>query len=77
MGTPADLLEFWRGAAELNDEWYCNLPVIQRVGELMRIPFGFHEDDAGVHGQEQVLVITWALLQQSSAHLIAGSFLQC
>ena len=23
------------------------------------IPFGFHGDDAGVHGQEQVLVITW------------------
>jgi hypothetical protein len=59
MGTPEDLLEFWDAASEVGDDWYRRHPVVGRVEPMLRVPFGFHGDDAGVHGQEQVLVITW------------------
>lgn len=59
MGSLDHLLEFWRAAEEINDEWYRNCPAIPEVGHTKAIPIGFHGDDAGVHGQEQVLVITW------------------
>ena len=59
MGTPEDLLEFWDTASEVGDDWYRRHPVVGRVEPMLRVPFGFHGDDAGVHGQEQILVITW------------------
>ena len=78
MGSPDDLLEFWRGAAELNDGWYRNHPVVQRVGEPhRRVAFGFLGMTPACTGKSRCWLLHGALLQQSSAHLIAGSFLQC
>ena len=55
-----NLVNFWKEASEIRDEWYRQHPVIQKVADpRLMIPFGFHGDDAGVQGQEQVLVITW------------------
>ena len=50
---------FWGDAAVANDEWYQNRPVIAGTPAELRIPLGLHGDDAGVHGNEQVLVISW------------------
>ena len=59
-GSMESLLNFWKEASEIGDEWYRQHPVIQKVADpRLMIPFGFHGDDAGVQGQEQVLVITW------------------
>ena len=56
----------WREAEAINDYWYENHPVIQSTEAKFRIPVGFHGDDAGVHGQNQVLVLTWGSI---AAHL--------
>ena len=33
--------------------------MIQSTESTLRVPFGLHGDDAGVHGQNQVLCFTW------------------
>ena len=43
----------------MGDNWFRNHPVIQSSPANRRIPFGIHGDDAGVHGKNQVLVLTW------------------
>ena len=58
-GSENNLATWWREAAAIADEWYTEHPVIHRVAASLRVPFGVHGDDAGVHGQEQVLVLNW------------------
>jgi hypothetical protein len=59
-GGEDNLLQFWRAAEAHKDHWYEQHPVIKRVADArLRIPIGMHGDDAGVHGTQQVLVITW------------------
>lgn len=62
FGSAEELRKWWDGAADLDDEWYRNHPVIRSSLPEHRVPIGLHGDDAGVHGQEQVLVITWNAL---------------
>ena len=63
MGTLARDTEavqgFWQAAAAADDEWYRLHPVIAGTAAELCIPVGLHGDDAGVHGNEQVLVISW------------------
>ena len=68
-GGPANLLRWWSDAARIGGSWYTNHPVIAAEPEpLRRVPFGLHGDDAGMHGQDQVLVLTWGsvALQKST-----------
>ena len=59
LGDKATLQGFWDAASAANDDWYKNHPVIAATPAELCIPVGTHGDDAGVHGDEQVLVITW------------------
>ena len=60
LGGDGLLEQFWREAATINDDWFRSHPVISRVANpSLMVPLGIHGDDAGVQGQEQVLVITW------------------
>ena len=60
LGDANTLKAFWQAAATANDEWYREHPVLLGgAPPEVCIPIGLHGDDAGVHGQEQVLVITW------------------
>ena len=54
-----NLEQWWREADALGGEWYENHPVIPQVPAAQRIPLGFHGDDAGAHGNDKVLVVTW------------------
>ena len=49
----------WEAAATANDGWYQRHPVIHAKPAHLRVPLGIHGDDAGVHGSNQVLVLTW------------------
>ena len=63
MGEDDALSQWWAEAATVFPEWYSAHPVVQEgVPPEKRIPIGIHGDDAGVHGQEQVLVVTWGSL---------------
>jgi hypothetical protein len=59
FGTHDELCQWWDEAAALGDEWYTRHPVIASTPPHLRVPVGLHGDDAGVHGQESVLVLTW------------------
>ena len=59
LGDMQSLLDFWEAAANAGDEWYRLHPVVAGVPAELRIHMGIHGDDAGVHGGEQVLVISW------------------
>ena len=59
-GGEENLQRWWSGAEKLNDHWYRQHPVIQKVKDpRLRVPIGLHGDDAGAHGLQQVLVLTW------------------
>ena len=58
-GDADELAKWWRDAQDINDEWYRTNPVIESTGPLCRVPVGIHGDDAGVHGRQQVLVLSW------------------
>ena len=65
---------FWQAAATADDEWYREHPVLTSgAPPEVCIPIGLHGDDAGVHGDEQVLVITW----NSLTYTPAASCLRC
>ena len=50
----------WRGAERVADHWYRNHPVIEQTPDpTFRVPIGIHGDDAGVHGANQIFVMTW------------------
>ena len=60
LGDTDALEAFWQVAATADDEWYREHPVLTSgAPPEVCIPIGLHGDDAGVHGDEQVLVITW------------------
>ena len=59
LGDTEALLGFWQAAATADDEWYRLHPVIAGTPPELCIPVGLHGGDAGVHGNEQVLVISW------------------
>lgn len=59
----------WRRAEAINDAWYASHPVIREVPAALRIPFGIHGDDAGVHGQHQTFVLTWGGVASKMATL--------
>jgi len=60
IGGLANLRDWWREAERIGGTWFSQHPVIRNFPDpLSRIPIGIHGDDAGVHGQEQVLVLTW------------------
>jgi hypothetical protein len=60
LGDASTLKAFWQAAATADDEWYRGHPVLNGgAPPEVCIPIGLHGDDAGVHGGEQVLVITW------------------
>ena len=59
LGDMQPLRGFGEAAANAGDEWYRLHPVVAGVPAELRIPMGIHGDDAGVHGGEQVLVISW------------------
>lgn len=67
MGGSEDaLVKWWHEAEQIGDGWYTDHPVVAKVSDpRLRIPFGIHGDDAGVHGQEQVLVLTWGPVASS------------
>ena len=60
FGSPKELQSWWDDAKRVGGSWHENHPVINDVANpALRVPLGIHGDDAGVHGNEQVLVITW------------------
>jgi hypothetical protein len=59
-GGDDNLRAWWRLAEEAKDSWYTDHPVIQsQPDSTKRVPLGLHGDDAGMSGQEQILVLTW------------------
>lgn len=59
-GTAEQLRKWWAEAAAAGDSWHADHPVVLAVPEpCMRVPIGLHGDDAGMHGQQPVLVLTW------------------
>ncbi len=62
-------LEAWWSAAADGSTWYTEHPVIAAVGPLQRVPLGIHGDDAGAHGDENILVVTWGSVATELATL--------
>jgi hypothetical protein len=59
-GPPGTLQEWWRAAEDVQGSWYHQHPVIAlQPNPLLRVPFGFHGDEGGMRGQEDILVVTW------------------
>ena len=78
FGGDGILEQFWREAATINDDWFRSHPVISRVANpSLMVPLGIHGDDAGVQGQEQVLVITWGSVVHKQCSLDARIVSPC
>ena len=59
-GGVDNLVQWWAEAQRTGGTWYTQHPTINANPDpATRVPYGLHGDDAGVHGQEQVLVFTW------------------
>ena len=76
LGDDDSLLAFWEAASAANDDWYQTHPVINECPPELRIPIGIHGDDAGVHGDEQVLVLTWNALPSKEPRWTAATYLR-
>ena len=63
FGTGDVLEQWWSQAAEFGGPWYNEHPVVaEEPDPRKRVPYGIHGDDAGMHGNEQVLCLTWGPL---------------
>ncbi|MCP4245062.1 MAG: hypothetical protein GY772_31365 [bacterium] len=58
-GGPSHLEAWWSAAATGRGRWHMAHPVIKAAPPLLRVPLGIHGDDAGAHGDEKILVVTW------------------
>lgn len=59
-GGDQNLQEWWAAAAVVGDSWFQENPVIQQASDpRLLVPIGLHGDEAGMHGDEPVLVVTW------------------
>ncbi len=67
-GGESHLAAWWSAAAD-GSTWYTEHPVIAAVGPLQRVPLGIHGDDAGAHGDEKILVVTWGSVATELATL--------
>lgn len=55
-----DLASWWAGEAASDPDWYSSHPVVTASPNPdHRIPLGLHGDDAGMHRQRPVTVVTW------------------
>ena len=67
-GGDEALCAWWSEATNKGGGWFDNHPVIKNTPDpAMRIPFGMHGDDAGVAGNEQILVSIWNSVAVSRA----------
>ena len=59
-GGSENLRNWWEAERRADSCWYKDHEVVKNVGDpTQRVPIGIHGDDAGVQGEQQVLVITW------------------
>ena len=60
FGDANQIQNWWADEKELGSAWYIENPIVKEVPDArLRIPYGFHGDDAGMQGQEPVLVLNW------------------
>ena len=60
FGTSDQLTEFWQHAQRTGGSWYTSHPIIASEPQASkRVPYALHGDDAGMHGHDQTLCITW------------------
>ena len=60
FGTSDQLAEYWQHAQRTGGSWYTNHPIVASEPDpSKRVPYGLHDDDAGMHGSDQTLCITW------------------
>ncbi len=67
-GGPSNLQAWWDNAAVAGGSWYAEHPVIADTPHMC-IPLGMHGDDAGMHGHESTLIVTWNSLAVKHATL--------
>ena len=58
-GDEANLVRWWAAEAALGQPWHSSHPVVAQTPANLRAPYGIRGDDAGMHGGEAVLVLTW------------------
>jgi hypothetical protein len=59
-GGQNNLESWWEEASQDRSTWHSSHPVVEAVPDArLRVPFGLHGDDAGMHQQQPVLCVTW------------------